>query len=360
MFCHILFHFTHTQGIIVQPMYIGKSFNLENQFWKIFFKDGFLFSYLLTFYGVCSTVLLIALDRFLATYLMSRYKQFVTFKKTICAISLTWLYIGGLCALPFLPKTRNSTAWRNISAVAAINATSTEDMYLPSQAKVKRATSTGFHGHFYCPQAEWTVFMLICNVAVPYVVIVFCYVYILRRLKQLEANIRLAGEANTEESKQEVEAPFLRHGDKQIHSAMSSLFDPMFHIISHLVLPFQQTHQVKSMDKIQKSRAGGFKSNTDLTSFTLGLLFIYFLLWTPSVIYYTLLSLYSHVFPVDWDNSPAEKRIVFVLKMLSYVCGLLSPLFYTRRNHEMKQFLRTSIRSKLRMLRSNDNLGRPL
>ena len=100
-----------------------------------------------------------------------------------------------------------------------------------------------------------------------------------------------------------------------------------------------------------KRKTNGFKNNYDLVHFTLGFLFIYFVLWSPSIVYYTMLSFCPHIFPSGWNDSAPEKKIVFIIKMLSYVSGLFSPLFYTSRNHGMKQFLKASVRSKMRILR---------
>ena len=96
---------THlVQAILVLPMYVGKSFKPDQVFAKRLFKNGFLFTYLLSFYGVCFGVLLISFDRFLATYLLNKYKIYVTSRNALWGIIVSWLYIFILCLIPFAPR----------------------------------------------------------------------------------------------------------------------------------------------------------------------------------------------------------------------------------------------------------------
>ena len=369
---------THiVQALIVQPMYIGKNFKFRHQFWKRFFKDGFLFSYLISFYGVCFGVLLIALDRFLATYLVTRYKIYVTIKNTVNVIGITWAYICTLCLIPFVPKIKFSTTsldtmFQNTSSKQSRpNAFFSKDGM--NNTLLKDSATLWTHGHFYCPQAEWTAFMLLGNAALPYIIIVFCYLYILHRLKVSEKKTKIHNNNSMGE-----EVPLRRSTNGADPSCKPSIdvSPPCLQSVrssSHHSSTFATTKSTfdtasiqstrvntqiakKKKQKIRrKNQANGFDSKNGLTYFTFGLLLIYFLLWTPSVVYYTILRLWPDIFPVGWDNSAPEKRIVFVMKLLSYVCGLLSAVLYTCRNHEMKRFLRATIRTKMRMLSMKNN-----
>ena len=357
---------THlAQGLIVQPLYVGKSLKTNDDFLRVLFKDGFLFSYLLTFYGVCFGVLMVAVDRFLATYLISKYKMYVTVRRTMKVVTATWVYVFALCLLPFIPVHMHPTSrlQRDMRTFSANSSTNTTIQDEPSLSNISNNDTLYLSyswqkqkGHFYCPRAEWTAFMLLCNAALPYLVIVCCYGYVINRLQNIDKKISIKSEDALDLKKLPLEAcsSLLQVATS---SAIKSTTSPP---PNHGTLPCQEATKGKHAKKRQpkkrsNSAANGFKSTNDLTYFTIGLLFIYFILWTPSIVYYTLLSLCAHIFPSGWDNSKSEKRIVFVIKLLSYLCGLLSPLFYTCRNHEMKRFLRATLRTKVRMLSTTSN-----
>ena len=80
--------------------------------------------------------------------------------------------------------------------------------------------------------------------------------------------------------------------------------------------------------KNNKEEVKGFKKYKEITYLTLVLGVIYFFLWTPSIIYYTILMVCEKCFPDNWDDSPPEKHIVYVIKFLSYLNAFFSPCVY--------------------------------
>ena len=260
------------QGLFVQPMHIAKSLGIDNPPVQELIDTGYLFSYLLAFYGVCLGALLVALDRFFATFLAQRYKIYVTLRKTLCVLAGMWIYILILCLIPFLSHTRNdrdseinnnssvqpfNPCVMNTSNVAPINLTTiggTHEMassenfnqYRPHHdytpvpfAKIVR---------HYIPQKRWILFMLFINAVTPFVLMLFLSAYVLWKL-------RIMG--------------------KRTRSDTDSF-------------PTAAPGTSKEDDS---------KNTTDLTYYVIGIHLTYFALWTPTVIYDTLLCSFHSVFP---------------------------------------------------------------
>ena len=67
--------------------------------------DTWRFTYMLTFYGTCINVLLIALDRVTATKYFVKYaSHHYKHKHFACAVGVGWLYVVTLCVIPFFVK----------------------------------------------------------------------------------------------------------------------------------------------------------------------------------------------------------------------------------------------------------------
>ena len=320
------------QGLIVLPMYAGKSFKDQPLFWTRFFSNGFRISYFLTFYGVCFGVLLISIDRFLATYLLNKYKTCVNRKNALTALLLTWLYTLVLCVIPFVPEAVESsdadTPIDNISLDAAGNALNVSLVaFLPTFSPATTATfvsnntlSQQQNGtevevvryirpwkYIYKPHKEWTIFMLFANAALPFLFLVVCYVYIIFKIKKVEAtqhkynnnsinNGRVTHTNNTEL----VIAPSGSNSNSSNNSSSNNSSNTI-----------KKTKKKKEQEEVK-----GFKKYKEITYLTLTLSVIYFLLWTPSIIYYTVLMTCERCFPEDWNDSPPEKHIVYVIKFL--------------------------------------------
>ena len=67
--------------------------------------DTWRFTYMLTFYGTCINVLLIALDRVLATKYFVKYaSHHYKHEHFARAVGAGWLYVVALCVIPFFVK----------------------------------------------------------------------------------------------------------------------------------------------------------------------------------------------------------------------------------------------------------------
>lgn len=141
--CSLLF--SHDlQGLIVIPAFALK--RLERQDHGIY-CDIFRFSYMLTNYGACISLLLITMDRVFAVFYPLKHRVKWTIKKTLYSICLGWLYVLCLCLVPFF-TTRN-----------------------------KEPCS-------YKPQKSWTTFMLSVNTLVPFLIMNISYVMIYVKIKR--------------------------------------------------------------------------------------------------------------------------------------------------------------------------------
>ena len=308
-------------------------------------------------------MLLIGVDRFLASYLLTKYKQYVTLRNVKYTLVCVWVYICCLCLIPFAPDNSGSTGKFNSSIVSAGNYSnmssgalkmagaffnaSTDNIRsksLPDDGKVNRSRDSfllmpavaldknrqhnnenrqfiGNHnrqpdnkrnvsacsdlenlfrgrGHFYRPQEEWTTFMLAFNAALPYISICICYLNIIHCFRAIDArdNARQSSIA---------------------HRTTNTENFPDDGASRQRLLKDEKRKRKKSRDTVEVVR------------FSFAISTIYFVLWTPSIIYYTTHSLCADkCFPQGWDGSVGEKQLVFVLKGLSYLNGLFSPLVY--------------------------------
>lgn len=268
------------QGIFVFPLYAGKKFKGLDFEVAQFFANGFRFTYMLTFYGTCLGILCIALDRFLATYLLTKYKTIVTRKRVSIGLILLWVYIFALCLIPFV----------DVSAPQYTNITT---------KTVKRKF------YVYQQQREWVLFMLIVNTAVPYVLIILCYVYIIYRLKRM-------GMYNT---------------------SPASTLPRTVQVVDNN----GKTVTLKNKD-IQKHK--------QVTKLTLILTFMYGLFWTPSIIYYPLKEDCKSCFPVNYEDSELEQYVGYITKYLAFLDAAAAPLVYCFMHKEFQHSLER-IRSKL-------------
>ena len=150
--------------------------------------------------------------------------------------------------------------------------------------------------------------MLLFNATLPFLLIVLCYVYVVRRIRTLEVT----------------QSSYKTHTE---HTPLTP--------------PTEITKKPTSTEPTQQ-KLRGFKKYKQITYFTLVLCVVYFVLWTPSVVYYTVLSVCTRTcFPSRWDGSKTEKLIVFVIKYLSYCNALVSPVLYCLRHPEIKTFIRS-------------------
>ena len=220
------------QAFFAMPFYAAKR-NMKSSA----VCTGFRFFYILTFYLAVFNVLMISIDRFLALHLKTSYSIVVTSKRALIALFCVWVYVIAVCSIPFKKHTKKCA---------------------------------------YNPQKQWVFFMLLVNCALPYVITVVLYMYILYAVRQYSA-------ANNKKKSSQ--------------------------------------------------------PNARITRNTMILISTYGLAWTPSIIYFTLMTLSPDVFPSTYKDSPAEEYIGFFLKYIKFVEGITSPVLYCYLSKNYKRLL---------------------
>lgn len=138
LFAHLI------QGVLVIPSYDMKRSTMNYQ--KTI-CDVFQFSYMLTNYGACISLLLVTLDRLFAVIYPLQYSLRVTETNIISVLCVCWLYVLSLCMIPFFTVTTEKSCT-------------------------------------YSPRKEWTIFMLIFNNFIPFVIILVSYIMISAKIKK--------------------------------------------------------------------------------------------------------------------------------------------------------------------------------
>ena len=138
LFCHLV------QGVLVVPSYILKRLGLKNETTSRNVCDIFRFSYLVTNYLSCLSLLLITVDRMFAIKKPLLYRSIMTNRKMVFAVICCWIYTVVLCCIPFIPESGHNSKCS------------------------------------YNPQNEWTLVMLTCNTMLPFIVILYCYFVIFK------------------------------------------------------------------------------------------------------------------------------------------------------------------------------------
>ncbi|XP_057291669.1 G-protein coupled receptor 52-like [Hydractinia symbiolongicarpus] len=252
LFFHLL------QGLFVIPFYTAKKSSISNETAKKIICDGFRFSYMVTFYGVCVNVLLISVDRFLAVKLLTSYKLIVTDRRVKAVTLAVWLYMFLVCLIPFIDIQRTES-----NKTTACN---------------------------YNQPREWTIFMLLCNTMLSYIVISYCYSYIYVKLSVSENKTR------------------------------SSSSEPM-------------TNQPEQIERLRDSVYSEDGSQRDdscrkIIKLTFIIVIVYGVTWTPSIIYYLLVSISPFLFSQDYYNSTTESYVTFFVKFVSFFDAIGAPVIY--------------------------------
>ena len=289
------------QGLFVYPLYAGKKLHVGNILLAKVFANGFRFTYMLAFYSTCLGVMSISMNRFLATILLTRYKQVVTIKSVTIYFICLWLYIISLCLLPF----------QNLQTDIDQNENNTFINDTLMRPKL----------YYYNQQKQWTTFMLVFNAALPYVIVVGCYVFIIFRLKQME-----------------------RH---QTNKA------PMKYYTSGIEMtemkkkePTTTTMKKKKKKKTPVIENKILKKYKLVTYFSLVLSITYAVLWSPSIINFLLLANCKACFPVNYDGSNMEDYVGFIVKYLAFIDSIATPIIYCLRKPEFKKAVCSVIGNK--------------
>lgn len=253
------------QGIIVIPLYVVKCWEEDISF----ASDSFLFSYLLTNYMSCLTVLLISLDRFLAIRFPLSYRVHASKSHASRLIVALFFYVLILCLIPFGSRNAKRT---------------------------------------YAPSKDWTVFMLLFNTALPFLIIIATYVYISRKSYLFVINC-----------------------DRR------------------------RIMQTKDIRPTPRGRSKSLFLTKEFATAKIAVIIAisYIICWGPSFMYYLLEKLCEHCFSKSFSESQTKKNFSFAMKFLTMIDGLVAPVIYCLRN----KIIILSFNQKMSRQRSNIFLG---
>ena len=242
------------QGVLVFPLYAIRKQDTKSRFWEGVICNCFRFLYMLTFYMSILCVLLIALDRYIATTFVFGYKRLVKLKTVTIVIIVSWIYAIGLCIIPFftanLPSPQNSTYQNNLCD--------------------------------YHQSSTWTITMLVLNCFLPYLVILFCYKYVIKHIRDIEVD---SGRVVTFNGQNAVNITFNTN------------------CISDHIRSF--------------------------TTVSIIITICYAIFWTPSVIYYVLTAFCSkNCFSKNFENSVIKTYLEFAIKYLAFLNSVAAPIIY--------------------------------
>ena len=152
--------------------------------------------------------------------------------------------------------------------------------------------------------------MLSFNCALPYFIIVLCYVFIICRVRNMAIPVEL-------------------------HQTQESI---------DLVNRTNKTN-VKN-DKYVKSRSNNVKGTNEETrskqilKTTLMVTIVYGVCWSPSIVYYLLMDICKTCFSLHYKCSSYEKYIAFVVKYLQFLNSIATPSIYCFQHTEFKGSLK--------------------
>lgn len=257
------------QGLLVIPCYAAKRSGIYK---NTVVCDIFRFSYLFTNYACCLSVLVISVDRFVGVQFPLRYKSWITSKKTARVLLFVWIYVFVLCCIPFYPTGRAS--------------------------KCK-----------YNPRKWWVMMMLVGNTLLPFIIIIFCYMVIIKKVK----TVLRSRQSRTND---------LSRNAKNLGEDI-------------------KLTKLSRDTRIQLKR----------TTITYFIVATYVICWGPSFVYNMLLHLCPNAcFPDQYDNSDTEKIVGFVTKLLTFVDGIIAPTIYCCSNanfNVMRKRLLSNIRKRV-------------
>ncbi|XP_065673459.1 psychosine receptor [Hydra vulgaris] len=237
------------QGVVVLPLYA-----LTQHFRKVvWLHDSYQFMYKLTFYGNCLAVLLLSIDRLLAIKLLTSYFVTVTKSRVKKLIIVCWTYVFVLCLIPFFPSQKSNTA-------------------LDKMLLIKY--------NYNAPQV-WSIFMLILNTLIPYVVVIGIYVVINQKIHKL------------------VKSSIKR---SSVSDKRTSSHDP--------------SHNKESRNALQT------------TLLVLKLLLCSAITWFPKAVYVVIRCFYPSHLSQDVYGSGFERNILFSVNFVSILNALIAPLIY--------------------------------
>jgi len=235
---------THlVQGLFVLPVYaIKKAKTYPPDIYPLV-CDTWRLTYMLTFYGTCVNVFLVALDRYIATKYAVSQKIKLTTRRCIAICIISWLYMVLLCLIPFAP--------------------------------LDRSVSLQISKCNYNQPYQWTIYMLMANTVLPFLLVSLIYMYITNTLKN-----------------------------------------------SHKAI----------QNSARERRMSSSALNRKLTTLTLKVTFTYGITWLPSIVYYNIVTIKPDTFSAEFYVSDAESLVTFFIKFITFFDAVLAPIIYCRQS----------------------------
>lgn len=247
------------QGLFVLPLYIAQQANFQDDHWKIRICNGFRFSYTITFFGTCLGILLTSIDRFFAVYWIASYRFRLTRPRVMTILLMKWMYVVILCSLPLF----NTSPHEN-------------DIVLSCQSYAIEVACD------YHPSKLWSIIMLLVNTALPYIIIVAVYIYVIRTVKFFE---------------------------KRAHQKPSKYFE----------VP------LRNQGGVIKLKKKDIAKHKKITKLAIILCLVYAFLWMPSVAYYAV----THVCPDCFQAFSCRSDYVkFFITFVAFLNGIAVPVVY--------------------------------
>jgi len=254
---------------------------------------------MLTFYGTCINVLLIALDRFVATKYFVKYSGYFKYRHFLLAVCVGWIYVVVLCLIPFIPLQKSVSL------------------------------QEPFYCHYNQP-SEWSVFMLMFNTVVPYFTVMIIYIYITRQLGVSSPSPKVVysknnknnNNNNNSKKNKDMARITTRTGSKDSSCSIIPVVESSAKLRSR-----KKSVQYKKVNKL-----------------TFRIIFIYGITWTPSIVYYSIVTITPEVFTDAFYVSFEEMVITFIIKYITFFNAAAAPILYCY-NHgqfrkEAKRFFR--------------------
>ena len=320
------------QGLVVFPFYAAKKSNIESLQWGQVICDGFRFSYMLTFYSAIYGVLLIGLDRVLATCWVWQYREVVTKKRVLISIIFVWIYIIVLCVIPFLhhdnkPKSKHGgNLNKTIDLFPYNNSLENSTFFLERNiTKSVKVICT------YRQSRLWTILMLVLNCMVLYLIIMLCYQIIIYKINKMDKRSR---------SMTTYSVPGSQNSDNHEPNVKNALSNTA--LLNNAVI-------VMNAEDIKKHK--------HIMHLAMILSVAYFLFWSPSVIYFILWSVCpSSCFTSGYKDSEAEMYIGFITKYLAFLDAFAAPLIYCFYHEEFRKLIPCKKFKKPELLTNSDEI----
>ena len=145
------------QGVLTLPLYVAKRTTPRSSPTYRYVCDGFRFTYIITFYTTCLTMLIISIDRLLATRHIYSYRKLVTPLRAKAITVLISVYMLIICCIPFIP-------FHHLNSQ-------------PGEIVKKEACSYNY-------PRWWTTAMITSHALLPYVLSIFCHLLVIRNLRK--------------------------------------------------------------------------------------------------------------------------------------------------------------------------------